>query len=124
MLTFLIVTALDLQQDRNEWKTPSSELKSWLAFPEKTEAPMKSLSADNASKSVRSRDGQQKKPVTQPASDFDSWGFGTDTFSAARAGSGSPQMPRPGEGSKAHVFGEAKGFESKSNSQPAGWAGF
>ncbi|CAI8596215.1 unnamed protein product [Vicia faba] len=111
-------------QDKSEWKTPSSELKSWLAFPEKTEPSMKSLSADNASKSIRSREGQQIKQVTQPASDFDSWGFGTDTFSAARAGSGSPQMPRPGEGSKAHSFGEAKGFESKSNSQPAGWAGF
>ncbi|KAK2440400.1 Protein kinase superfamily protein [Trifolium repens] len=111
-------------QDRSEWKTPSSEPKSsWQAFPEATES-LKSLSADNASKSVRSRNGQQNKQATQPASDFDSWGFGTDTFSAARAGSGSQQMPRPGEVSKAHVFGEAKGFESKSNSQPAGWAGF
>jgi len=120
------VISLELQQDRSEWKTPSSEPKSsWQPFQEETE-PFKSLSADNASKSVRSRNGQQNKnkPTTQPAADFDSWGFGADTFSAARAGSGSPQMPRPGEGSKAHVFGEAKGFESKSTSQPAGWAGF
>lgn len=111
-------------QDRSEWKTPSSEPKSsWQPFSEESE-PFKSLSADNVSKSVRSRNGQQSKPATQPAADFDSWGFGADTFSAARAGSGSPQMPRPGEGSTAHVFREAKGFESKSTSQPAGWAGF
>ncbi|XP_004513168.1 uncharacterized protein [Cicer arietinum] len=108
-------------QDRNERKTPNSEPKSWQAFPEDAEG-VKSLSADNAFKSVRSRNGQQNMQATQPASDFDSWGFGTDTFSAVHAGS--PQMPRPGEGSKAHVFGEAKAFESKSNTQPAGWAGF
>jgi hypothetical protein len=29
------------------------------------------------------------------------------------------QMPRPGDGSKTHVFAEVQGFESKSNSQPA-----
>jgi hypothetical protein len=85
----LTITAFELQQDRIEWKIPSSEPKSsWQAFPEATES-LKSLSAANASKSVRSRNGQQNKQATQPTSNFDSWGFGTDTFSAARAGSGS-----------------------------------
>lgn len=111
----MLCTALELQQDRNEWKTPSSEPRSWQAFSEEPE-PMKSLSADNASRSVRSRNGQQNKQPTKPASDFGSWGFGTDTFSAV--GAGSPQMPRPSEGSRPQAF------ESKPTSQPAGWAGF
>ncbi|XP_027340336.1 AP2-associated protein kinase 1 isoform X2 [Abrus precatorius] len=107
--------------DKTEWKTPSSEPKSWQAFPEEPQ-PQKSLSAENTSKSVRSRNGQQNKQPAQLATDFDTWGFGTDSFSAVRAGS--PQMPRPSEGAKSQVFGEAKAFESKSSSQPAGWAGF
>ncbi|XP_057454106.1 uncharacterized protein LOC130745753 [Lotus japonicus] len=105
----------------SELKTPSSEPKSWQAFPEEP-GPVKSLSADNATKSVRTKNGPQNKQPTQLASDFDSWGFGADKFSAVRAGS--PQMPRPGEGSKAQLFGNPKASESKSASQPAGWAGF
>lgn len=111
----------ELQQDKTEWKTPSSEPKSWQAFPEEPQ-PLKSLSADNTSKSVRTRNGQPNKQPAQVATDFDTWGFGSDNFSAVRAGS--PQMLRPGEGSNSQVFSEAKALENKSTSQPAGWAGF
>ncbi|TKY49536.1 tyrosine kinase [Spatholobus suberectus] len=110
------------QQDRTEWKTPSSEPKSWQAFPEEPQ-PQKSLSAENTSKSVRTKNGHQnKQPVPLATTNFDSWGFGTDSFSAVPAGSS--QIQRPSEGTKAKTFGEAKIFESKSTSQPAGWAGF
>nr|KYP35129.1 putative serine/threonine-protein kinase DDB-G0280111 [Cajanus cajan] len=107
--------------DRTEWKTPSSEPKSWQAFPVEPQQ-QKSLSAENTAKSVRSKNGQQNKQPVPPATNFDSWGFGTDSFSAIAAGS--QQIQRPAEGSKSQAFGEAKAFESKPTSQPAGWAGF
>jgi hypothetical protein len=34
------------------------------------------------------------------------------------------QMPRPGDGSKTHVFGEVQGFESKSNLNLLCWMGW
>ncbi|MED6164237.1 hypothetical protein PIB30_087785 [Stylosanthes scabra] len=108
-------------QDKTEWKTPGSEPKSWQAFPEEPRQQT-SFSADNASKSVRTRNNQQKLQPAPAAANFDSWGFGSDNFSAVKAGS--PQMPRPGEGSNSQAFGEAKAFENKSTTPPAGWAGF
>ncbi|XP_061351166.1 actin-regulating kinase 1 [Gastrolobium bilobum] len=114
-------TAWELQQDKTEWKTTSSEPNSWQAFPEEPE-PQKSLSADSTSKSVRTRNGLQNKHPSQLVTDFDTWGFGADNNSAGRASS--PQMPRLNEGSNSQGFGEANAFESKSTSQPAGWAGF
>ncbi|KAF7835969.1 putative serine/threonine-protein kinase [Senna tora] len=100
-------------QDKTEWKTPGSEPNSWQAFPEEPQ-PQKPFSAENRTKSA-----------AQAPTNFDSWGFGTDSFSAVSAGN--PQMmPRrtSAEGSNSQVFGNAKSFESKSTSQPAGWAGF
>lgn len=111
-------------QNRTERKTPGSEPKSWQAFPEEPQQ-QKSPSEENTTKSVRTKNGQQnKQPVPLATTDFDSWGFGTDSFSAA-APAGSSQMQRPSSaGSKSQAFGETKAFESKSASQPAGWAGF
>ncbi|KAE9584916.1 hypothetical protein Lalb_Chr25g0283491 [Lupinus albus] len=114
-------TVREYQQDKTEWKTPSSEPKLWKAFPDEPQK-LNSLSADNTSKSVRTRNGQHNKQAAQLATDFDTWGFGTDNFTAVDAGS--PQMLRPSEGSNLEGFSEAKAFENKSTSQPAGWAGF
>ncbi|KAG4950573.1 hypothetical protein JHK86_043812 [Glycine max] len=92
--------------------------KSWHAFPEEPQQ-QKSFSAENTSKSVRVKNGQQNKQPVALATDFDSWGFGSDSFSAVPAGS--PHMQRPSSaGTKSQAFGEA----NKSTSQPAGWAGF
>ncbi|WVY99692.1 hypothetical protein V8G54_025762 [Vigna mungo] len=108
--------------DRTEWKTPSSEPKSWQAFPEEPQQ-QKSLSAGNTTKSVRTNNGRQNKQPVQLATNFDSWGFGTDSFSAVPTGSS--QMQRSSSaGGKSQGFDEAKTFESKPTSQPAGWAGF
>ncbi|KAK7401542.1 hypothetical protein VNO78_13099 [Psophocarpus tetragonolobus] len=104
--------------NRTEWKTPSSEPKHWQAFPDDLQQP-KSLSAENITKSVRSKNGQQNIQTVPLATDFDSWGFGSDSFSAVPAGD--TQMQRPSSaGSKSQAFSEA----NKSTSQPAGWAGF
>ncbi|XP_020965265.1 probable serine/threonine-protein kinase DDB_G0280111 [Arachis ipaensis] len=99
----------------------SSASTSWQAFPEEPRQQT-SFSADNTSKSVRTRNTQQKPQPAPVAANFDSWGFGSDNFSAVRAST--PQMPRPGEGSNSQAFGEAKAFEKKSTTPPAGWAGF
>lgn len=73
---------------------------------------------------MRTRKGHRNEQPAQPTSEFDTWGFGTDSFTAV---SGSNrQIPRATstEGSNSQVSGNAKTFESKSTSQPAGWAGF
>ncbi|KAK4253657.1 hypothetical protein QN277_010304 [Acacia crassicarpa] len=119
-------TIREVQQNKAETKTPSSESKSWQAFPEEPQQ-QKSASADsNRTKSVRTRKIDQNELPVQPHSDFDAWGFGTDNFTAVSAAAGSSQMPRPSntEGSKTQAFGKARTHESKSTSQPSGWAGF
>ncbi|XP_061996807.1 uncharacterized protein LOC133714660 isoform X1 [Rosa rugosa] len=109
----------ELQQDKSDRKTPSPETKSWQPFAE----PQPS-STDNTVKSVRTRNGHQnKQATTQVNTGFDSWGFGTESFSAAPTGS--TQISRPmGEGNISQRFGDTKAMESKPASQPAGWAGF
>jgi hypothetical protein len=64
-----------------------------------------------------------KQATTQVNTGFDSWGFGTESFSAAPTGS--TQISRPmGEGNISQRYGDARAMESKPASQPAGWAGF
>ncbi|XP_028799681.1 probable serine/threonine-protein kinase DDB_G0280111 isoform X2 [Neltuma alba] len=112
-------TVREQGQNKAEWKTPGSEPKSsWQAFPEEP-LPRRPVSVDNTSKSV-GRGGQQNNQPAQPATQFNSWAFGTENFSAIHTGS--PQMPRhTTDGSNS----EAKStYERESASQPAGWAGF
>ncbi|KAI4333184.1 hypothetical protein L6164_018022 [Bauhinia variegata] len=104
--------------EHQQTRTPNSDPRSWQAFPEEPH-PQKPLSADSTTKSVRTRNGQQKKPAPLN-NNFDTWGFETDSFTAVS--SGSPQMPT--EGSNSQPFAETKTSESNSTSQPAGWAGF
>lgn len=100
----------------------SPEPKQWQAFAEEPK-PQKPLSKENPSKSVRTRNGHQTKQVAQANTGFDSWGFGTESFSAAP--SNSPQISKPiSDGNNAQRFGETKITETKPASQPAGWAGF
>lgn len=109
-----------LQQGKS---TPSPESKPWQPFAEEPKPPQPSSNA-NVFKSARTRNGHQNKQGTQVNAGFDSWGFGTDSFSAASTGS--TQISRPmSEGNNSQRLGEAKGVESsKPASQPAGWAGF
>ncbi|KAF4390887.1 hypothetical protein F8388_005700 [Cannabis sativa] len=109
----------ELQQEKDNRSTVSPEAKMWQPFAEET----KSQQPLSASKSVRTRNGQQNMPPTQVNSGFESWGFGTDNFTAAPTGSS--QMSRPfGDGNNSQRSGEAKMMENKAASQPAGWAGF
>ncbi|XP_054813116.1 uncharacterized protein LOC129313770 isoform X3 [Prosopis cineraria] len=119
-------TMWELQQNKTETKSPSSEPKSWQAFAEEPQQ-QNSASADSRAKSVRTRKIYQNEQPVQPTSDFDSWGFGTDSFTAVSS-AGISQKPRPpsteASNSQSQAFGNAKTYESKSASQPAGWAGF
>ncbi|KAJ7982158.1 Serine/Threonine kinase family protein [Quillaja saponaria] len=126
-------TVWERQQGKSDWKTPNSEPKLWQAFPEESK-PQQSLSADTASKSVRTRNGRQSKQASPLTSDFDTWGFGTDSFTAVHAGNPQTQKPMSSgnnsqglpmsSGNSSQGFGETKTLERKSASQPAGWAGF
>lgn len=96
------------QKDGIIWdkSSPSSDQNSWEAFPE---------AAPNNSKSVRTRNGHQNKQGGN-----NNWSFGAESFTAVPAAAAtSPQVNVPSE-----RFGESKNKESKSASQPAGWAGF
>ncbi|XP_031400793.1 AP2-associated protein kinase 1 isoform X1 [Punica granatum] len=113
------------QQERFKNRVPSPEPKSWQAFEEDPK-PQQPLSRDGASRCVRTRNGHQtKQGAPQVASDFDTWGFGAESFTATPAAAASPQISRPIDGGNlSRRFGESKITESKSDSQPAGWAGF
>lgn len=115
-------TIWEPQQEKSDRNSVSPEPKQWQAFAEEPK-PQKPLSKENPSKSVRTRNGQQTKQAAQVNTGFDSWGFGTESFSAAP--SNSPQISKPiSDGNNAQRFGEAKITETKPTSQPAGWAGF
>lgn len=94
----------------------------WQAFPEEPK-PQQPPPSSNTVKSVRTRNGPQNKQANQVNSGFDSWGFGTESFTAIPTGSS--QMSKSlAEGNNSQHTGEAKIMESKPASQPAGWAGF
>lgn len=106
--------------------SPTPEQTSWQAFA--ADPKPQPLSRHGASKSVRTRNGPQtKQGAARAASDFDTWGFGAESFTAAPAAAAatSPQIPTSlDRGNTSLRFGELKVRESKSDSQPAGWAGF
>lgn len=115
-------TIWEPQQEKSDRNSVSPEPKQWQAFAEEPK-PQKPLSKENPSKSVRTRNGHQTKQAAQANTGFDSWGFGTESFSAAP--SNSPQISKPiSDGNNAQRFGEAKIADTKPASQPAGWAGF
>lgn len=115
-------TVWELNQEKSDWNNVSPESKPWQAFAEEPK-PQQPLSKENPSKSVRTRNGHQTKQAAQVNTGFDTWGFGTESFSAAPTGS--PPISKPiSEGNNPQRFGEAKITETKPASQPAGWAGF
>ncbi|KAL8229710.1 hypothetical protein R6Q57_014610 [Mikania cordata] len=93
--------------------SPRPDQNSWQAFPESSPP----LTTSN-SKSVRTRNGHQNNK--QPSAVATGWGFEAESFTA---------IPTPSPQVSVHSnhpqhFGDPKTNESKSSSQPAGWAGF
>ncbi|KAJ4711689.1 Protein kinase superfamily protein [Melia azedarach] len=111
-------TIWDLQQGKSDWSTPSPEPKSWQAFAEDPK-----LQRQNVPQSVRTRNGHFNKPPAQSSSGFDTWGFGTDSFTAAPAARSQRSKPIS-EGNSSQGVSQSKITENQSSVQPAGWAGF
>ena len=78
---------------------------------------------DNNSKSVRTRNGHHNKPATEATSGPETWGFGTQSFTATPAASSNISKPPVG-GNNVHLFGDSKKIEGKLAPQPAEWAVF
>lgn len=115
-------TNWDTHQEKVEKNFQSPEPTSWQAFADDPK-PRQPLSRDTTSRSVRTRNGQQSKQGTQAASKNETWGFGSESFTAMP--NASSQISKPiREGSTSQRFGDSKFRENKSSSQPAGWAGF
>ncbi|KAH6789691.1 Protein kinase superfamily protein [Perilla frutescens var. frutescens] len=109
-------TVWELQQGFFDRSSPSPDSKQWQAFAE--DPKPQATATYNSSKSVRTRNGQQNKQGGELTSGANSWGFGTDSFKVVPAASSKVNVP-VGELNNA-----PKSTESKSGSQPAGWAGF
>lgn len=114
-------TVWELQQGFFDQSSPSPDSKQWQAFAENPKP--EALPTYNTSKSVRTRNGQQNKQAAELTSSANSWGFGTDSFKVVPAAGSKVNVP-VGELNNSQRFHESKSTESKSDSQPAGWAGF
>ena len=73
----------------------------------------------NNPQSVRTRNAHQNKQATELTSNIDSWGFGSESFTAVLAASS--QISR--SDTEVHSGG-SKIMESHPTTQLAGWAGF
>lgn len=114
-------TVWELQTGLFDNSSPSPDQNSWQAFPED---PAAATLTGNNSKSVRTRNGHQNKQPVEPASGSNaSWGFEAESFTAVPTGSSQANVPITNKNPSQRVR-EVKNKESKSASQPAGWAGF
>ncbi|KAJ0037378.1 hypothetical protein Pint_24099 [Pistacia integerrima] len=109
-------TVWELQKGKTDWGTPTSEANSWQAFPEEPKP-------QRIAHSVRTRNGHLNKQAAQATSGFDTWGFGTESFTAISTASSQRAKPN-GEGNSSQGIGQSKITDKQSSVQPAGWAGF
>lgn len=106
-------------QEKSDWSTPSPESKSWQAFADDNKSRQKPVSKGNSPQSVRTRNAHQNKQAAELTSNIDSWGFGSESFTAVPAASSQIS----GSNTEVHSGG-SKIMESQPSTQPAGWAGF
>ncbi|XWS35475.1 hypothetical protein CRYUN_Cryun20dG0000500 [Craigia yunnanensis] len=93
------------QEKSADWTTASPEAKPWQAFSEDAKPQQQQpVSKDNV-QSVRTRNGRSNKHGAQANSGLDSWGFGTDSFTAAPAASPQRLKPPISEGSSSQRDG-------------------
>ncbi|XP_039048176.1 AP2-associated protein kinase 1-like isoform X1 [Hibiscus syriacus] len=111
------------QENVANWTTVSPEVNPWQAFPEDAKPQQQPRSKANV-QSVRTRNGHSNKHAAQATSGSETWGFGTDNFTAAPAASSQRLKAPVSEGSSSQRSGESKIKENHTVSQPAGWAGF
>ncbi|CAN4110458.1 unnamed protein product [Withania somnifera] len=111
-------TVWELQQGLFGQSQVSPDSKSWQAFA--NDDPKQQAAPVNANpRSVRTKNGHQNRET----SETNTSAFGSDSFRAVPASSS--QIKATFNESKTYQrFGEPKKIDSKSASQPAGWAGF
>ncbi|CAA7049475.1 unnamed protein product [Microthlaspi erraticum] len=120
-------TVWDLQQDRSDWSTGSSDPNSWQPFSDEPKPVVESASKGNNNtinnQSVRTK-SKSASSAPAPAS-FEPWGFETESFRAATTSSGSASAQRSvSSANTPQRFGNSKMRDNQKTAQPAGWAGF
>ncbi|KAF3622554.1 putative box C/D snoRNA protein 1-like [Capsicum annuum] len=111
-------TVWELQQGLFGQSHVSPDSKPWQAFAD--DDPKQQATPVNANpRSVRTRNGHQNRET----SEINTSSFGTDSFRAVPVSS-SQMMATFNESKNSQRYGELKNIDSKSATQPAGWAGF
>ncbi|XP_010413940.1 PREDICTED: probable serine/threonine-protein kinase DDB_G0276461 [Camelina sativa] len=117
----------ELQKDRSDWSTGSSDPNSWQPFSDDAKPVLESASKGNntSNQSVRTKSKPASAAGTQG---FEAWGFETESFRAATpssaATSASATQRSMGSGNTSQRYGSTKMRENQKTAQPAGWAGF
>lgn len=121
-------TMWELQQDKSDWSTGSSDPNSWQPFSDEAKSVTESASKGNnntINQSVRTRSKLASAAGTQG---FEAWGFETESFRAATpsstATSSSATQRSMGSGNTSQRYGSSKMRDNQKAAQPAGWAGF
>ncbi|PHU30127.1 G-type lectin S-receptor-like serine/threonine-protein kinase RLK1 [Capsicum chinense] len=110
-------TVWELQQGLFGQSHVSPDSKPWQAFAD--DDPKQQATPVNANRrSVRTRNGHQNRET----SETNTSSFGTDSFRAVPVSS-SQMMATFNESKNSQRYGELKNIDSKSATQPAGWAG-
>ncbi|KAI3905649.1 hypothetical protein MKX01_036558 [Papaver californicum] len=121
-------TIWELQEGMFAESSPTLDSQPWKPFTNEPK-PQTLLSKIN-SKSVRTTNVHQNKPAASPGASStatESWGFGTDNFTAVPTSSNISRTSPSGQGNNSQRFGgysRSSTSENKQVSQPAGWAGF
>ncbi|KAK9124989.1 hypothetical protein Scep_013835 [Stephania cephalantha] len=108
----------ELRQGMFANSNQSLDSKQWQAFSDDSKS--QTLSKNNVTKSVRASNGHQNRQTSAASTGGDTWGFGTDSFTAVPSTSGISRTSQ-GNSQRSNTI---KSAESKQPSQPAGWAGF
>ncbi|MCL7023491.1 hypothetical protein MKW94_024300 [Papaver nudicaule] len=120
-------TIWELQEGMFAESSPTLDSQPWKPFT--NEPKPQTLLNKNNSKSVRTTNGHHNKPAASPGASStatESWGFGTDNFTAVPTSSNISRTSPSGQGNNSQRIGDnsRSTSENKQVSQPAGWAGF
>ncbi|OMO69790.1 hypothetical protein CCACVL1_19265 [Corchorus capsularis] len=92
------------QEKYANWTNSSPEAKPWQAFSDDGKSQQQQPLSKDPVQSVRTRNSHSNKHSGQATSGMDTWGFGTDSFTAAPAAS-SQRLKPISEGSSSQRFG-------------------
>ncbi|VVB07358.1 unnamed protein product [Arabis nemorensis] len=120
-------TMWDLQQDKSDWSSGSSDPNSWQPFSDEPKPVSASKVNNNTiNHSVRSRSKPTSSAPAPSSQGFEPWGFETESFKAATPSSASASATQRSVSSAntSQRFGNTKMRDNQKAAQPAGWAGF